>query len=154
MVRIKAGVLERGTHLLLQTWWVVAVVRTDAPQHVWLWLCQLQGALNLHNQKICTCREQQIKFHRCCRDMVWSLPFLDILGQEASDGQTEEPTAAATAALCLVWLPRGSQHTAWMWSAAAAPIPIPAAPKGSSSSQAAALGPLCFFLLQLYTNFC
>lgn len=90
MVRIKAGVLERGAHLLLQTWWVVAVVRTDAPQHGWLWLCQLQGALNLQNQKICKCREQQRKFHCCCRDIVWaSLPCPDILGREASDEQTE-----------------------------------------------------------------
>lgn len=71
MVRIKAGVLERGTDLLLQTWWVVAVVRTDAPQHGWLWLCQLQGALDLQNQKIWKCRDQQIKFHGCCRDIVW-----------------------------------------------------------------------------------
>lgn len=101
MVRIKAGVLERGTDLLLQTWWVVAVVRTDAPQHGWLWLCQLQGALDLQNQKIWKCRDQQIKFHGCCRDTVWSLPLLGILGQEASDGQ---PPAAVTVVLSLVGL--------------------------------------------------
>lgn len=112
MVRIKAGVLERGADLLLQTWWAVAVVRTDAPQHGWLWLCQLQGALNLQNQKICKCRDQQIKFHRFCRDIPWSLLFPDILGQEASDGQTEVANSSchscAELDVSAPWLPAHS----------------------------------------------
>lgn len=139
MVRIKAGDLERGTDLLLQTWWDVAVVRTDAPQHGWLWLCQLQGALNLQNQKISKCRDYQIKFHGCCRDIVWSLPFLGILGQEASDGQTEVATSSC--------------HSCAEFGVAVLRLPAHCMAVECCSSQAAAVGPLCFFLHQLCTSF-
>lgn len=151
MVRIK-GVLERGADLLLQTWSVVTVVRTDAPQHGWLWLCQLQGTLNLQNQKICKCRDQQMKFYCCCRAIVWSLPFPDILGEEASDGQTGVANSSChSCAEFDVAVPRLPAHS---MECCPSTLTHPSSTKGSSSSQAAAVGPLCFFLHQLCTNFC